>query len=168
MDSYNIEKIVNEVFNSPDSTDLLGLMLFYSSPGVFKKMKRDVLDSILSRHIEIINDDIRYRLSHENYCNKSLPFLDEKSMVNFLIEECIYPSEKIIGITKNVITFGGGLFKKMIGTGINGGSHYIMFKALKKAISELFTYFYLLGDTIETAEEKAKSIYEYTILESLD
>lgn len=167
MGNYEIEKIVREVFNDSGSDELSQLLIYYVTPGVFKNAKREMLESLLREKVNHINGNIRWSIKLNDI--ELIPFgtEEEKKLVNFLIEECIFETEKYTNYAVKLIKFGGGLFKSMMSVGMEGSSYYIMFRSLKTAITEFFTAIYIYKRTMHEAEEIAQRIYKYCYHESL-
>ena len=90
MGRYEIEKIVREVFNDSGSDELSQLLIYYVTPGVFKNAKREMLESLLREKVNHINGNIRWSIKLNDI--ELIPFgtEEEKKLVNFLIEECIF------------------------------------------------------------------------------
>lgn len=167
MDSYEIEKVVREVFNDSGSDELSQLLIYYITPGVFKNTKREMLEYLLRDKIEDINRSIKWGLEHNGMDVVPFGTEEEKKFVAFLIDECIFQTEKYAGFAVKVVKFGGGLFKSMMGMGMEHTSYYIMFKSLKLAVSKYFTAIYLYKKSINESEEIAQRVYKYSYLESL-
>lgn len=146
MGNYEIEKIVREVFNDSGNDELSQLLIYYITPGVFKNTKREMLENVLYEKVKHINGNIRWSMKLDDI--ELIPFgtEEEKKLVNFLIEECFFETEKYTNYAVKLVKFGGGLFKSLMSVGMEGSSYYIMYKSFKRATTEFFIAIYTKKD----------------------
>lgn len=173
-----IERIVNEAYFidiedwSENTIEFIKILIYKFTPSLCKKTKRENLDSCLRNRIENINNHIRYVC--DSY-KQEIPIhgnSEISNMIDFLIDECIFATEKIVTLMKIPTYFGNfnrytkitNFFSKKYIDMLNDS---VMYKALKKSTSEYFNAIYVWNFPIEKALLMMKDTYRNTYLELL-
>ena len=174
--SYQIEEIVNDAYYidtedfSENMVGFITLLMYESTPSIFKKTKRDYLINYFNLRIPYINDSVRK--IGEKY-KQEMPIqgnIELGKMINCLIDDCICATEKIVGFMKIPTLFGnfnryvkiGNIFKRNMLDLVNKS---IMYKSIKKATYVYFNAVYIENYTNDEALSLMKDVYRNTYIE---
>lgn len=176
--SFQIEEIVNDAYYidtedfSENMIEIVTMLVYEFTPSICKKTKRECLINYLKPRITHINSSIRHigdLYKQEMHIHGDIELI---KMVNCLIDDCIYTTEKIVGIM-NIPTFFGNFNKYVKVTNffkrntLDLVNKSIMYKSIKRATYAYFNAIYVENYATKDAHSLMKDVYKNTYIEML-